>query len=609
MSPLALPGGFILLSVLAYARILPNFFLADDYVLLGKLVTEGFYLSWGPHPGGFFRPLTVLSYWLDQRLWGFSPWGYHLTSLVVHGCNSWLLAVAGRAWLGFFRVPDPAARPLALAAGLLFLVLPCHTEAVAYISGRNDILAAGFGLAALWAGLEYVKRPRGALLAGCLAALACALLSKESAVAVPPLLCGLGALSAWGRLKTGTGRASGPALMLGAALVLAVYLAVRSLVLGTFIGAYGKDVHLHLWSAGVFRNLLIFSLRTFLPALPMDWQPALAAFGPWNAAAVLFGLCSVCLWPFRGLPAPARNEIWLAGSLAAAFLTALVPVLPITPHLFSPEAERLLYLPSGFACIGAMAGLYLLFRPRPVWKWIAAGWCLASALGLCHVNERWVNASRLARQTLESTARQLSQQKLFVLNAPDNYQGALIFRLGFIPGLLLFQKMALFARLQAGLLDPDLVRLQELVVELQRLANGIVPGTVPPQSLQTAMQSLQAEQARLYQLPKIQAFLADSRSFKSMLSVREGFLVVACEIRSQQDQVAVALEPDSIRLTLKAPGAVFHPVADPSPVSPEYLSPQQVRIPLASLPRQGADILYFSNGEMHRLDLDNAGNP
>ena len=33
---------------------------------------------------GYYRPLSVLSTWIDHRIWGLNPFGYHLTSLLLH---------------------------------------------------------------------------------------------------------------------------------------------------------------------------------------------------------------------------------------------------------------------------------------------------------------------------------------------------------------------------------------------------------------------------------------------------------------------------------------------------------------------------------------------
>src|SRR5882724_5915939 len=37
---------------------------------------------------GHYRPLTWVSFGLDYSLWGMDPFGYHLTSLLIHVANA-----------------------------------------------------------------------------------------------------------------------------------------------------------------------------------------------------------------------------------------------------------------------------------------------------------------------------------------------------------------------------------------------------------------------------------------------------------------------------------------------------------------------------------------
>src|SRR5574340_1243707 len=39
-----------------------------------------------------WHPLTMLSYAADFRLWGLNPMGYHLTNIILHGLNAYLVA-------------------------------------------------------------------------------------------------------------------------------------------------------------------------------------------------------------------------------------------------------------------------------------------------------------------------------------------------------------------------------------------------------------------------------------------------------------------------------------------------------------------------------------
>ncbi|HEX5361883.1 MAG TPA: hypothetical protein VFW49_12510, partial [Fluviicoccus sp.] len=75
------------------------------------------------------RPLLKLSYTLN---WLISPeaFGFHLTNLLIHVLNGWLLYV----WLGRSGRFSP---PLPLLIALLWFLHPAQTEAVTYIAGRS----------------------------------------------------------------------------------------------------------------------------------------------------------------------------------------------------------------------------------------------------------------------------------------------------------------------------------------------------------------------------------------------------------------------------------------------------------------------------------------
>ncbi|XP_049951100.1 protein O-mannosyl-transferase TMTC4-like [Schistocerca serialis cubense] len=88
-----------------------------------------------------YRPLTVLSfrwnYWLSG---GLKPWGFHVT-------NIWLHALASVLLLPFCDILYGGRCPRAsFLTALLFAVHPVHSEAVAGVVGRADLLCAVFFL-------------------------------------------------------------------------------------------------------------------------------------------------------------------------------------------------------------------------------------------------------------------------------------------------------------------------------------------------------------------------------------------------------------------------------------------------------------------------------
>jgi len=131
------------------------------------------------------RPAMVTSLWIDRHLFGLSPFGYHLHSLLLYAL---VCALATLLLLSLTRSVRSA-----LGGGLFFAAAPLHAEVVAAANYREDLLASLGVLAALlllwWpfpvtsqARRENAASPLGVALA--VVSFAVALLSKESAVAL-----------------------------------------------------------------------------------------------------------------------------------------------------------------------------------------------------------------------------------------------------------------------------------------------------------------------------------------------------------------------------------------------------------------------------------------
>ncbi|MDQ7053887.1 MAG: hypothetical protein Q9P14_13730 [candidate division KSB1 bacterium] len=85
-----------------------------------------------PRQTPFYRPLLMLSFWLDARINGPLPTGFHASNLLYHLLAVWVLFALLQRLL--------ANRLTAFMLTLLFAIHPVNTQAVAWIPGRNDVL-------------------------------------------------------------------------------------------------------------------------------------------------------------------------------------------------------------------------------------------------------------------------------------------------------------------------------------------------------------------------------------------------------------------------------------------------------------------------------------
>ncbi len=109
--------------------------------------------------GARYRPLSIATFAIEYELWGFKPGLSHLI-------NVFLYAITGLLCFRVYRQLRPDFKKqawylgIAFWASLLFLAHPIHTEAVANIKGRDEILCTLLSIGALFYGLQYAKTKR-----------------------------------------------------------------------------------------------------------------------------------------------------------------------------------------------------------------------------------------------------------------------------------------------------------------------------------------------------------------------------------------------------------------------------------------------------------------
>lgn len=420
------PGPWILLVLAAALPFLPSLgggFVFDD----GGIVRDnpavhapGPSAAWtqsywpGRPETGLYRPWTTFSYWLNERLTGASPAGFHAVNLLLNAAATLLLWRLLRSL--FPHRPGPA-----LAAALLFAVHPLHAEAVASIVGRAELWAALWGILAYRLGLEAARRGGALRLAASTAALALAALSKESSAGLLLLPLAHAAAARFGPTELarswGPGRrwAIASAFWAGA---LVVVFAARAQVLGSLVGleqpSLSDNVLAHVPAATRALAALGFQWillqRTALPlTLSADHSyPQLVPSAAWlwaGAALLLLGAALLLLLARRRDGELLWGFVWIlaAGAVTANVLFATGTVL----------AERLAYLPSaGLLWIGSVAaaraharlaaGRPFARRALPV---LALAWVLFLGARSWARSGDWKDDVRLFRAASEASPR------------------------------------------------------------------------------------------------------------------------------------------------------------------------------------------------------------
>jgi Flp pilus assembly protein TadD len=356
-----------------YANSLGNGFVYDDpnAITGNAAVVEGDVRAilttpswWGDGRGTLWRPVTTLTFALDYALFGAAPFGFHLVNVGLHALVSVLvLVVFARAGV---------APAVAFAAAALFASHPVHTEAVANVVGRAELLAAAGFLLAWWCWLaaDVVSGPIAtARTASAAVVFFLALLAKENAIALPVVavaadLLGRGTASPSDVLRR---RAPGYGVLVAVALG---YVALRRTVVGEItpapelldnpLGVLPTGARL----VGAVAVVGLYALRLVVPLrLSADYSydqipvPE-TALDPRVLAGlgVIVGVAAAAWWARRRLPALTLGLLFMA--LTFALVSNLV--VPIGTIM----GERLLYLPSAGFCVALAAGLAALGRGR-----------------------------------------------------------------------------------------------------------------------------------------------------------------------------------------------------------------------------------------------------
>ncbi len=329
-------------SILVYGNTLPNGFTLDDflYIFDNPTVTNTSLaaLFSATKAANVFRPVTFATLAFNWAAGGAHAWGYHLVNLLLHAAVTLLL------YLVLKKLLESGAQgeTVAWVAALLFAVHPIHTEAVASIVGRSELLAVGFLLGA-WL-LHLQDRPIPALLCFVLA-----LMAKESAVTLLPLA--IAGDYARGKLK--------PLLRYGwIAGVGVLYMGLLWKMQG---GQFGEkrisfiDNPLAYLPPGLrILNALrvawkYVALHVYPATLSCDYSyNAILLYSNWRhtlppavAAAFVLALWVWAIWA-------QRKEWVLAGAIYLAGFAVTANILVATGTIMG---ERLAYLPSAGFCL------------------------------------------------------------------------------------------------------------------------------------------------------------------------------------------------------------------------------------------------------------------
>ena len=338
----------VLLTVVVYIPALKGGFIWDDDVMLTEnpliKMTDGLRYIWFSTQQPDYFPLTSTAFWIQWRLWGENPFGYHLVNVLLHAVGCIVL------WRTLLQIKVPGA----YFASLIFAVHPVCVASVAWIAElKNTLSFVFFALSFLWflKADEGGKANRRVYIASFLS-FALALFSKTSVVILPCVLL----LYLWwrdGKLTITHVRRISPFLLL-------------SLIFGivTVWFQTGRNGEMDLIEkTTIFAKVAGAGFALWFYLGKALWPTNLSMIYPQAnlSPASLASFLSIILWCSAFICLFVVKKVWarVAFAVLGYFTIALIPVLGIVDmsfFMYSRVADHWQYL----ALIGVIVGVCVL---------------------------------------------------------------------------------------------------------------------------------------------------------------------------------------------------------------------------------------------------------
>ncbi len=318
---------------------------------------------------GYWMPLTWFSDALNFWMGGLNPWIYHLTNVLLHALNTFLVFLLCRRLLGFAPLNSNGVEetgvkqgyiPAALLAALLFGLHPIHVESVAWASERKDVLYSFFYLLALYIYLDYSTTlgRKGWKLHACLGLYLLALMSKPMAITLPLVFL---ILDFWPLRRFQDGFRKALVEKIPFFILALAFSLVTRLEMGQ-IKLINPNFTLLFRTAHIFHSLVFYLYKMaapleLVPVYPFPHQVDSSYFLEVFFSALLVILISFACYFYR------KKFPFLAAAWAY-YLITLAPVIGIVQIGSFAAGDRYTYLPSLGLFLPFSAGAAVLFSGR-----------------------------------------------------------------------------------------------------------------------------------------------------------------------------------------------------------------------------------------------------
>lgn len=418
------------LSFSCYYQILHTNFVSDDFTFLYECKTIGLSLFSENFNDPFFLPFTRWFQYTEFLFFGLNSTGYHIVAILIHTCNAWVI------YLIMYNIYKPLliSKEASLIISLLFLICPYQTEAVVWFSSISYLLATLFFLLSMlfFINSKFALKKTNFTLS--LLFYLCSLLSKEIAIVVPIILIAYQLIfdkSLIIKLKI-------TSFFIG---ITILYLLLRYLALGTFIGGYGISTHLNFNINLITQNTIAYFAKfisgyRYLPEFLLN---ILRLIYHSNILITVFTtiIIGFILFVIKKKEI-SYYKIKIISFLFISFFISLFPIINLeTSFLGDVQSDRYGYLPSVLFYIFLVSTTKLFFNVT-INKVVYCSLILYFIYNLIQTNKQWQMAGNITTNIIYKFKNIQFPLDCYVLNMPDNYNGVYVFRTSFSEAIKLY---------------------------------------------------------------------------------------------------------------------------------------------------------------------------
>jgi len=390
-----------------------------DMVVRMNNGTFDWYRLFSPHSNFTYRPLLILTFWIDKWLWAFDPTFSLLENILLHTANAILVYSLVES---FFNA-DQKHKYLSFFCALIFSTHPIATESINWMSGRTDLLATFFVLLSVFLLKKALDDGSWWYLLGSIGIYLCGIMSKEIVVFFFPAGLYLIYLHDFKGTTSGFKKLWLPLIFYASPVIggiggYVIYRLIRQGISAKGFSYLLDRIHYDLFD--IFRvSLKVFGFYVIHYDLFDIFRVSLKVFGfyvkkmfipvPLNFAIVnvsdgyvVLGVLALALviWMLY------RKSLRWAFPLIAFYMITPAIIIALTNVAWTPIAERYIYLSSAFLSVG-IAGFALRYMENSTLRYIGVSivllWVIPASVVTAQRSLMWQDKEALYADTLNKS--------------------------------------------------------------------------------------------------------------------------------------------------------------------------------------------------------------